>query len=64
MEGFNVWNWSERWLEGIQQNLTWLNEKKIKSYETVITGFERAPEALINLLKGCYKGRVVVKVNG
>lgn len=64
MKGFNVWDWSaERWMDGINQNLQWIAEQKVKCYETVLEGFEKAPEALTNLLKGQYKGRVVIKVN-
>lgn len=50
-------------MEGIQQNLTWLKEKKIRSYETVLDGIEKAPEALIDLLRGAHKGRVVIRIN-
>lgn len=49
-------------MEGIEQNLKWLNEGQLKSHETVLDGLEKAPEALIDLLKGKYRGRVVVKV--
>ncbi len=49
-------------MDGIEQNLKWLNEGKLKYHETVLDGLEMAPEALIDLLNGKYKGRVVVKV--
>lgn len=62
MQGFNVWKWSDRWLQGIQQNLQWIKEDKLKVYETVLDGFEKLPNALIDLLHGKYTGRVVVKV--
>lgn len=62
MEGFVVWRWSDRWIEGIEQNLEWLNEGKLKNHETILDGLETAPEALIDLMKGKHRGRVVVKV--
>lgn len=62
MEGFVVWRWSDRWMEGIEQNLKWINEGKLKYCETILDGLEQAPQALIDLLNGKYKGRVVVKV--
>lgn len=49
-------------MEGIEQNLKWLNEGKLKCHETVVDGLEMAPKALIDLMAGKYRGRVVVKV--
>lgn len=49
-------------MEGIERNLKWVNEGKIKYHETVLNGADKAPEALIDLLNGKYNGRVVVKV--
>lgn len=62
MEGFVVWRWSDRWMEGIEQNLKWIDEGKLKYCETILDGFEKAPQALIDLMNGKYKGRVVVKI--
>lgn len=62
MEGFVVWRWADRWMEGIKQNLNWINDGRLKYHETVLDGFEKAPEALINLMNGRYMGRVVVKI--
>lgn len=62
MEGFVVWRWADRWMEGIKQNMKWLNEGKLKYHETVLEGLEKAPEALIDLIKGKYRGRVVIKL--
>lgn len=49
-------------MEGIQQNLTWIDEGKLKYFETILDGLENAPQALIDLINGKYKGRVVIKV--
>lgn len=62
MEGFVVWRWADQWMEGIEQNLKWLNEGKLKYDETVLDGLDQAPAALIDLMKGKYRGRVVVRV--
>lgn len=49
-------------MEGIERNLKWLNEGKLKYHETILDGLDKAPEALIDLMRGKYSGRVVVKV--
>jgi NADPH-dependent curcumin reductase CurA len=40
----------------------WLKEGKLKYREDVVDGFEKAPEALIGLLKGRNFGKLLVKV--
>lgn len=61
MEGFMVYQWKSRWAEGVQQMLTWVKEGKLKYQETVTHGFEKMPEAFINMLKGNSTGKAVVK---
>lgn len=62
MEGFLVNRWSDRWLEGVNQLLKWINEGKLKYHETVTEGFENMPQAFIGMLKGDSTGKAVVKV--
>lgn len=63
MEGFNVYaRWSNRWIEGIEENLKWLKEGKIKYEETVTEGFENMPVAFIEMLQGKNTGKAIVKV--
>jgi prostaglandin reductase 1 len=62
MEGFVVYRWADRWMEGIQQNLKWIQEGKIKYRETITEGFENMPQAFIDLLRGKNFGKAVVKV--
>ena len=61
MEGFLVLRWGDRWEEGIKSMATWIQEGKIKARETVVTGFEKTPEAFIGMLKGENTGKMVVK---
>ncbi|XP_034935768.1 prostaglandin reductase 1-like [Chelonus insularis] len=62
VEGFMVIRWADRWMEGIQQNLTWIREGKLKYHETVTEGFENMFNAFTSMLKGGNTGKAVVKV--
>jgi NADPH-dependent curcumin reductase CurA len=42
--------------------LGWVNEKKIKPAEDIMTGLENTPKALIGLLNGDNKGKRLVKI--
>ncbi|EDS39827.1 NADP-dependent leukotriene B4 12-hydroxydehydrogenase [Culex quinquefasciatus] len=61
-EGFSVHRWTDRWLEGIGQNLKWIQEGKLKYRETVTEGFENMPKAFIEMMKGGNIGKAIVKV--
>ncbi|XP_022813964.1 prostaglandin reductase 1-like [Spodoptera litura] len=62
VEGFNVNRWTDRWNEGIQKNLNWLNEGKLKYHEKVYHGFDNMVDAFVGMLRGDNIGKAVVKV--
>lgn len=62
IEGFLVNRWTHRWEEGIDANLKWLKEGKIKYHEKVYHGFENMVDALVGMLRGENTGKAVVKV--
>ncbi|KAK5647443.1 hypothetical protein RI129_002335 [Pyrocoelia pectoralis] len=62
MEGFMVTRWTERWSEGIEQNLKWIKEDKLKYKETIAEGFENIINAFIDMLNGKNTGKAIVKV--
>ncbi|CAB3261598.1 unnamed protein product [Arctia plantaginis] len=47
VEGFLVYRWVDRWNEGINVNLNWLREGKLKYQEKVYHGFENMVDALV-----------------
>lgn len=61
-EGFSVHRWTDRWFEGIKQNLAWIHEGKLKYRETITEGFENMPQAFIDMMKGGNIGKAIVKV--
>ena len=63
MEGFMVFRWAHRWMEGIQQMGAWIKDGKIKVDETIVDGFQKLPEAFIGLFQSgtSNQGKVVVK---
>jgi prostaglandin reductase 1 len=62
MEGFVVYRWVDRWMEGIKQILEWILQGKIKYRETITEGFENMPQSFIDVLKGNNFGKAVLKV--
>ncbi|KYN10151.1 Prostaglandin reductase 1 [Trachymyrmex cornetzi] len=62
MEGFIVKRWSDRWNEGIMQNLQWIREGKLRYRETVTKGFENMFDAFIGMLRGENIGKAIVQV--
>lgn len=62
VEGFSVRRWTDRWMEGIEQNLEWINEGKLKYRETVTNGFENMFHAFVGVLRGENTGKAIVKV--
>ncbi|XP_011870865.1 PREDICTED: prostaglandin reductase 1-like isoform X1 [Vollenhovia emeryi] len=62
IEGFVVTRWSDRWLEGITQNLQWIREGKLRYRETVTKGFENMFDAFIGMMRGENIGKAIVKV--
>lgn len=61
IEGFVVYRWLDRWLEGLTQLQKWIEEGKLKYHETITDGFENMPQAFIDMLRGKNTGKAVVK---
>jgi NADPH:quinone reductase len=61
-EGFLVYNFADRFPEGMAQMAKWIKEGKIKYRETIVDGFENAPRALIGVLSGDNTGKMIVKL--
>ncbi|XP_013164679.1 PREDICTED: prostaglandin reductase 1-like isoform X1 [Papilio xuthus] len=62
VEGFIVNRWTDRWNEGVNANLSWLREGKLKYEEKVYHGFDNMVDALVGMLRGENLGKAIVKV--
>ena len=62
MQGMIVFDWRERYGEGLKVLLTMVEQKKLKYRESVVEGLENAPRGLISLLKGGNFGKQLVKL--
>jgi hypothetical protein len=61
-EGFLVFQFADRFEQGLWQMAQWLKEGKLKYREAIVEGIENAPRAFIGMLKGENVGKQLVKV--
>ncbi|CAG9772699.1 unnamed protein product [Ceutorhynchus assimilis] len=62
VEGLYVTRWNDRWMEGINQNLQWIKQGKLKYHETVTEGFQNIFNAFVDMMNGGNTGKAIVKV--
>ncbi|HUJ85232.1 MAG TPA: NADP-dependent oxidoreductase [Burkholderiales bacterium] len=62
MQGMIIFDWKDRYLEGINELAGHLAQGKLKYRESVAQGIENAPKAFISMLKGGNFGKQLVKL--
>ncbi len=62
VEGFLVFDYAERFKEGLTQMAQWLREGKLHYRERIYEGIEKMPQAFIGMLSGENTGKMLVKV--
>ena len=62
MEGFLVFNYTDRYEEARARLAGWVKDGAIKYREDMIEGFENAPQAFIGLMHGANFGKLLIKV--
>lgn len=62
MEGIVVFDYADRYPEGIAQLAEWMKQGKFVSREDVVDGLEHFPEALLKLFSGENFGKLVLRV--
>lgn len=61
-QGFIVSDYAKRFPEAASQLGSWLAEGKLHYKETIVSGFERLPDAFLGLFRGDNTGKLLVKV--
>ena len=62
VEGFLVRDYEGRWDEALDRLSAWVDRGDVEYRETVVEGFERAPEAFLGLFEGANVGKQLVRV--
>lgn len=63
MQGFIIFDYSEKYPEAMQQLAQWLADGKLNYSETIREGFENIPQAFLDLFDGKNQGKMVIKTN-
>jgi NADPH-dependent curcumin reductase CurA len=61
MEGFVVFDYADRYAEGLQAMAGWLADGSLKSKEDIVDGLETFPETLLKLFSGENFGKLAIK---
>ena len=62
MEGFVSSDFPHLTAKFAEDMTAWLKDGRVKYQETVLDGFERAPEGLIGLFSGMNAGKMLIRV--
>ncbi len=62
MQGFTVRDYVKDFGPAVKQLATWLKADEIKYSETIVEGFDKTPQAFLDLFKGKNSGKMVVKI--
>jgi NADPH-dependent curcumin reductase CurA len=60
-EGFLVFQFADKFTQGIRDMAGWVREGKLKYAEDIVEGFENMPKAFIGMLQGDNTGKRLVK---
>lgn len=64
MEGFVASDFGHLQAQFVEDMTGWLKSGRMKYQETILDGFERAPEGLIGLFSGVNSGKMLIRVAG
>lgn len=61
MQGFLVFNFKNRYEEGLSRLASWVKSGQLKYREHVVDGFENMPDAFIGMMNGANFGKLLVR---
>jgi NADPH-dependent curcumin reductase CurA len=62
LQGFVASDFGHLQAQFVADMTRWLKEGRLKFQETILDGFERAPEGLIGLFEGRNAGKMLIRV--
>lgn len=62
MRGFIVRDFTDKFPEASKQLTAWMKEGHLKNSETIVNGFDRIPQAFLDLFEGKNQGKMIVKI--
>jgi NADPH-dependent curcumin reductase CurA len=62
LQGFVASDFGHLQSKFVEDMTGWLKSGKLKFQETILDGFERAPEGLIGLFEGRNSGKMLIRV--
>jgi NADPH-dependent curcumin reductase CurA len=63
VQGFLVFEYAERYNEGLQQLARWVKQGKIQYSERIVDGIENAPRAFLEMMQGKNIGKQLVRLD-
>jgi NADPH-dependent curcumin reductase CurA len=63
MQGFVASDFGHLNAAFVADMTAWLKTGRVKYQETILDGFERAPEGLIGLFKGANNGKMLIQIS-
>lgn len=64
VEGFLVTDFAERFRDALLQLTEWYRAGRLVSREEIVEGFDRTPQAFLDMMRGANTGKMIVKVAG
>jgi NADPH-dependent curcumin reductase len=62
MKGMVVFDYADRYGQGVREMAGWMSAGKLKSREDIVAGLETFPDTLLKLFKGENTGKLVLQI--
>jgi NADPH-dependent curcumin reductase CurA len=62
MEGIVVFDYADRYQDGVAEMSKWMQDGSFKTREDIVEGLEKFPDALLMLFEGKNFGKLILQV--